>query len=740
MIESIDSEGFEKYSKMIFSFLEDVNGFAVCDSKGDPVWTSDESGRDEMTAAVAFMNQNETGWVNSTEIVDQRKIDQNRIVHKRSLVEEVDGQIGVLVVLSHLTEGMDQNKRFSSVNTALEMIAESILNEYRLTNEINALAEELGDRYEEINLIYETAQQVKNVSEGPRNLRQLVKNCTDYLNVDITVLLLTGKKITSFFEDAENTIPDTEKIVGNLHQLLQWTIIENQIIVINDQNDPLKSKVAKDLPYKLMSFPVLDSNEEVKGVLVAMNHNYRPDFTTGARNILKVIARKASEIIQANTDDLTGLMNRPSIEYHLENALTSSRLQGMEHCFLSLNIDKMKLINDMTSLAFGDDLIRQIANSAQKMVRDYDNIARLGGDELGILLEKCTAEQGQRIAEKICSQISGLTIIWDNNPIEVSASIGVVPVLPNSESIQSIITFAELACGLAKEEGGNSVRVYKSGDETLSKRQDEMRWVGPLQVALREDRFRVYSQAIAPLQSDEEPWHYECLIRLQDQKGRIIAPGQFMPAAERYQMMPMIDQWVIKRALALLAEFKAKGVLGSKSWSINLSGQSFTDKNFLDFVLEQLKGSRVPAENIVFEITETAAVRNLMGAQRFILSIKELGCKFSLDDFGTGLSSFAYLKNLQVDYLKIDGSFVKEILKDKSTEALVKGINQIGHALNLKTIAEYVENDAIKERLQKIGVDFAQGYGVGKPRPLEEALAEIAETEQTERPTSNVQR
>ena len=236
-----------------------------------------------------------------------------------------------------------------------------------------------------------------------------------------------------------------------------------------------------------------------------------------------------------------------------------------------------------------------------------------------------------------------------------------------------------------------------------------MRWFGPLQVALREDRFRVYSQAIEPLQSDEEPWHYECLIRLCDQKGRIIPPGQFLPAAERYQMMPLIDQWVIKRALALLSEFNAKGVLGSKSWSINLSGQSFTDKSFTDFVLEQLQASEVPAENICFEITETAAVRNLMSAQRFILSIKQLGCKFSLDDFGTGLSSFAYLKNLHVDYLKIDGSFVKEILEDKSTEALVMGITQIGHALNLKTIAEYVENDAIKERLQKIGVDFAQG-------------------------------
>jgi len=733
VIQSLDSESFEKYSKMIFSFLEDVNGFAVCDSKGEPVWTSDGSGGDGMVQTVAFLNTNVSDWIKSDEITNQHRIEENRIVYRRNLIEEVDGLIGSLVILTHFGEDTTPDKRFSMVNTTLEMIGESILNEYRLTNEINALAEELGDRYEEINLIYETAQQIKNVSEGPRNLRQLVKNCADYLNVDITVLLLAGKKITSFFEDAQNTIPDTEKIVGSLHRLLHWTIIENKIVVINDENDPLKSKVAKDLPYKLMSFPVLDSNEEVRGVLVTMNHNYRPDFTTGARNILKVIARKASEIIQANTDDLTGLMNRPSIEYHLENALTSSRLQGMEHCFLNLNIDKMKLINDMTSLAFGDDLIKQIAKSAQSMVRDYDNIARLGGDELGILLEKCTDEQGQRVAEKICSHISSLSIIWDNNPIEVSASIGVVPILPNSESVANIMAFSELACDLAKEEGGNGVRVYKPGDETLSKRQDEMRWFGPLQVALREDRFRVYSQAIEPLQSDEEPWHYECLIRLCDQKGRIIPPGQFLPAAERYQMMPLIDQWVIKRALALLSEFNAKGVLGSKSWSINLSGQSFTDKSFTDFVLEQLQASEVPAENICFEITETAAVRNLMSAQRFILSIKQLGCKFSLDDFGTGLSSFAYLKNLHVDYLKIDGSFVKEILEDKSTEALVMGINQIGHALNLKTIAEYVENDAIKERLQKIGVDFAQGYGVGKPRPLDEALAEIVDTESAEK-------
>jgi len=733
VIQSLDSESFEKYSKMIFSFLEDVDGFAVCDSKGEPVWTSDESGRDGMTAAVALMNQNVTGWINSTEIVNQRKIDQNCIVHKRSLVEDVDGQIGNLVVLSHLREDIDQDIRSSSVNTTLEMIGESILNEYRLTNEINSLAEELGDRYEEINLIYETAQQVKNVSEGPRNLRQLVKNCTDYLNVDITVLLLSGKKITTFFEDAENTIPDTEKIVGNLHNLLQRTIVENQIVVINDENDPLKATVAKDLPYKLMSFPVLDSNENVKGVLVTMNHNYRPDFTTGARNILKVIARKASEIIQANTDDLTGLMNRPSIEYHLENALSVSRLQGIEHCFLSLNVDKMKLINDTTSLTFGDDLIKEIGSNVRSQVRDFDHVARLGGDELGILLEKCTAEQGQRVAEKICSQISSLSIVWNDNPIEVSASIGVVPILPDSESVQNIMVFAELACELAKEEGGNAVRLYESGNVILAKRKEEMRWVGPIQVALKENRFKVYSQAIKPLQSEQEPWHYECLLRLQDEKGRIIAPGEFMPAAERYQLMPTIDLWVIKNTLALLADYSDRGELGQRSWSINLSGQSFTDMDFLNSVLEVLKESRVPAENICFEVTETAAVTNLMSAQRFIRTLKELGYKFSLDDFGTGLSSFAYLKNMQVDYLKIDGSFVKVIIEDKSTQALVVGMNQIGHALNLKTIAEYVENEAIEERLQKIGVDFAQGYGVGKPRPLDEALAEMVEMESAQK-------
>ncbi len=733
MIESLDLEGFERYSKMIFSFLEDVDGFAVCGAKGEPVWTSDESGRDGMTSAVALMNQNETGWINSTEIVDQRKIDQNRIMYKRSLVEETDGQIGALVVLSYLTEDMDQDKRFSSVNTTLEVIAESILNEYRLTNEINLLAEELGDRYEEINLIYETTQQVKDVSEGPRNLGRLVKNCTDYLNVDITVLLLTGKKITSFYEGAESSIPDTEKIVGSLHKLLQWTIDENQIVVINDENDPLRAKVAKDLSYKMMSFPVLDGNEEVRGVLVTMNHTYRPDFTTGARNILKVIARKASEIIQANTDDLTGLMNRPSIEYHIGNALSTSRLQGIEHCFLSLNIDKMKLINDTTSLTFGDDLIKEIGRNVQAQVRDFDHVARLGGDELGILLEKCTAEKGQRVAEKICSQISSLSIIWNDNPIEVSASIGVVPILPDSESVHNIMVFAELACELAKEEGGNAVRLYESGNVMLAKRQKEMRWVGPIQVALKEDRFKVYSQAIKPLQSDEDPWHYECLLRLQDQKGRIISPDEFMPAAERYQQMQAVDLWVIKNVLALLEAYSDRGALGQRSWSINLSGQSFTDMDFLNSVLEQVKKSRVPAENICFEITETVAVTNLVSAQRFILALKKLGCKFSLDDFGTGLSSFAYLKNMQVDYLKIDGSFVKEILKDKSTEALVKGINQIGHALNLKTIAEYVEHDAIEERLQKIGVDFAQGYGVGKPRPLDEALAEIVDMESAQK-------
>ncbi|MDP2645279.1 MAG: EAL domain-containing protein [Desulfobacterales bacterium] len=725
----LNQKNFVTYSRMIFNFLEESQGVALCDAGGKPVWTSDEAGRSGMVQTIDSLNQNASGWINSDQIARQRKINQNRTICKRNLIEEFDGLIGVLVVLVNYKDGAQPVERASFIRQTLEIICETVLIEYRLIKEINDLAEELGGRYEEINLIYKTAEEVKNVSEGPRTLQQLVKNCTDYLTVDITVLLLSGKKITSFYENAGNTIPEIEKVIGNLHQLLNWTISENKIVVINDEKDPLKNKVARNVPYKLMSFPILDRNGNVKGVLVTMNHRYRSDFTTGTRNILRVIARKASEVIQSNTDDLTGLMNRPSIEYHIENALTSSRLQGLEHCFLILNIDKMKLINDTTSLAFGDDLIKQVGKIVQGLVRDCDNVARLGGDEFGILLERCSLSQGQRVADKMCSRVSNLSIIWNHNPIEVTASIGLVSILPDSESVLNIIAFAEMACDLAKEEGGNGIRIYQSGEETLSKRQKEMKWVGPIRLALKEDRFHVYCQAIAPLQSKDDPWHYECLLRLHDEKDRPISPDNFLPAAERYQMMPMIDQWVIQRVLELLSKYCDRADFGSKSWSINLSGQSFTDKNFLNFVLRQLKKSRVPAKNICFEITETAAVRNLISAQRFILAIKELGCKFSLDDFGTGLSSFAYLKNLHVDYLKIDGSFIRDILKDKTLDAMVVGINQIGHAMNLKTIAEYTENKPIMDRLRKIGVDFCQGYAVHKPQPLEQMLAEMVDAQ-----------
>ncbi|MFW2374797.1 MAG: EAL domain-containing protein, partial [Gammaproteobacteria bacterium] len=309
--------------------------------------------------------------------------------------------------------------------------------------------------------------------------------------------------------------------------------------------------------------------------------------------------------------------------------------------------------------------------------------------------------------------------------LEISATIGVALIDANTQSSASILSESELARDTAKDLGKNRVHVFQSEDGELLRRKDQMQWVTRIKSALREDRFVIYGQPIVPLQDSSVPHHIEILLRLQDEDGSILTPWTFLPAAERYHLMPEIDRWVVNQTLTMLSEQNNRHAGMQIKVAINLSGQSLGNEEFLDFLLHRLDQVDFSLENICFEVTESAAISNLAEAQHFMSVLKEKGCRFSLDDFGTGLSSFAYLKNLPVDYLKIDGSFVKEIVNDPISDAMVSAINQVGQVMGLKTIAEFVENDAIKDHLKKLGVNYAQGYGVGKPRPILEQLEDM---------------
>jgi diguanylate cyclase (GGDEF)-like protein/PAS domain S-box-containing protein len=431
----------------------------------------------------------------------------------------------------------------------------------------------------------------------------------------------------------------------------------------------------------------------------------------------RVLARELAH--QANHDALTGLVNRRAFEQRLHRVLESARADRSEHAVCYLDIDGFKIINDTGGHVAGDELLRQLGSVLQEHVRKRDTLARLGGDEFGVLLERCSLEQARRVAEDIRQAVEGFGLLWDGKRFSVGASIGLVPITEACEGMSWVLRAADSACYAAKDAGRNRIHVYHSGDVELARRRGEMQWVTRIPRALEENRFHLHFQPIAHLTdpNDERGHHYELLLRLQDEEGRLVCPNDFLPAAERYSLAPKVDRWVISRALKHLA-CQPNALAQLFLCAINLSGHSFADKDLLGFVLQQLKETGVPPEKICFEITETAAIASLADATEFIKTLEERGCCFALDDFGSGLSSFAYLKNLPVRFLKIDGAFVKGIVDNPVDLAMVRSIHEIAHVMGKQTVAECVENMAILDKLRELNVDFAQGYAFGHPEPF----------------------
>lgn len=422
---------------------------------------------------------------------------------------------------------------------------------------------------------------------------------------------------------------------------------------------------------------------------------------------------------QATHDALTNLINRREFERRLERAVDDSRRNNKTHSLCYMDLDQFKTVNDSCGHAAGDELLKQLATTLKTKTRETDSFARLGGDEFGLLLESCPTEKASMLAEVVRKAVEEFRFNWDSKTFKVGISIGIVTITKTSGSAKEIQSAADTACYMAKEQGRNRIHIYETDSNAIAKLANETNWLNRINTALDDNNFVLYFQKIASLHKLNHE-HYEVLIRMLDKKGNTIPPGSFIPAAERFDIMSSVDSWVIKNTLLIMQEEKYENI----NFSINLSGQSLGDFAFMENCISQLEKSTVNPEKLCFEITETAMIANLSNAIRSVSILQGLGCKIALDDFGSGLSSFAYLKNLPVDYLKIDGSLIKELETDSVNVTMVKSIIHIGHSMNLETIAEYVENDAILNILRDLNIDYVQGYGIAKPVPLEEIKLE----------------
>lgn len=416
-------------------------------------------------------------------------------------------------------------------------------------------------------------------------------------------------------------------------------------------------------------------------------------------------------------DALTGLKNRTSFHRGLEELLDEARLHDSRHSLLFLDLDQFKVINDTCGHLAGDEMLKQLAGVLQRSIRANDHLARLGGDEFCILLENCMLDQAREIAESLRVAVHDFRFLWDGKLFSVGVSIGIVGIDRSSGGANDILSAADIACYAAKDNGRDAIQVYERDDLELTRRRGEMDWVSRIDAALDGGHFRLWRQPIRSLADDGEfkIHHYELLLRLLDHDGNVVLPGAFLPAAERYDRMREIDRWVVDHALQYVGKHRESG---EQFHAINLSGASMGDNSLREFVADRLAVHGVDPTGICFEVTETVAIGNFKAAVDFMQALRKLGCRFALDDFGSGLSSFAYLKSLPVDYIKIDGRFIRNLHTDKMDRAIVEAIHRVAHVANLRTIAEFVEDASVVAVLRAVGVDFAQGYGIGRPEPL----------------------
>ena len=516
--------------------------------------------------------------------------------------------------------------------------------------------------------------------------------------------------------EAQATGRHIEKII-DLYREESDEKIENPILSCLSGSQKKNQKLNADIVTKsgakftvqLMVTPLISQAGKLYGAVTVMN-----DVTN-----LRLLARRLR--YQASHDSLTNLINRSEFERNVRKAILNAKTKQKKSSLIYLDLDRFKMVNDLYGHAAGDELLIQFSNLVKSKLRGTDVLARLGGDEFALLLPGCALQEAEEKAHEVLNSIQEYKFIWEQKSFNVEASIGVSEINKKCFDLSYVLSSVDSACYLAKESGRNCVRVFREGDVDINRRRGQERWLQRFDKALNEGRLVVTAQSIINIKDTQGAQTnkngFEILIRMKDDTGRLVPPNAFLPAVERYNRAPKLDRWIIDKVFLLLSE--NRDVLDKiDKCSINLSGQSITSEGFLPFIMAKLNEYGIEPSKICFEITETAAIANLDQATSFVQSLKDLGCYFALDDFGSGLSSFAYLKTLPVDYLKIDGMFVKDIHNDDVSRAMVKAINEMGHVLGKQTIAEYVENEKILTILKEIGVDYAQGFHAGRPEPI----------------------
>lgn len=631
---------------------------------------------------------------------------------------QADVYVGCVVA-----QGSIASSAVAATDRVLAMVCRGIERDWSQLETIENLSVELGNRYEELNLLYgidDSLAAPSGESVGSM-VGTVLDNCLDFLSIDGAAIHVPGHdvEIYRFCDEARALL---RFAAGDGLGALVHTQVLNSAgaLVVNGTGTQPPSIGGERLPFRLLASPVFEGPQRIAGVLCFLRGLESEPFSTSDRKIAEVVAAEVSKALDARFDAVTGLLKRGPFEKLVQETWQHGARPDARAALVQIDLDRFTLINDACGHEAGDRLLRQAANAIGRFAPDEATVARLGADEYGVFLPDFDDEQARTLAEDVVNSLAGSRFVSREKSFEVTVSIGITE-LTADKPLSTALTEVDIACGLVKEGGGNRIRVYRSEDEHLQVRHEQMQWASKLRSAVDDRNFELFAQAIHPIAGPAGvPAHFEVLLRLFDDEGTVVSPAVFIPAAERYGLMNRIDRLVVRNAVEAFAAYQARGL--EVGLSVNLSGPSITDPEFREFAIATVNAAGLRPGSLTFEITETAAISNLAEALVFIEALSAVGCCFSLDDFGSGMSSYAYLRTLPVDYVKIDGSFVRDMVDDTFNRSIVESIHQISRASGKRTIAEFVENQATLALLGDIGVDYAQGYVLDRPGPLAEKL------------------
>jgi diguanylate cyclase (GGDEF)-like protein len=711
------ASSLDPYGQLIRMLLPRSQGIAVYDRSGSSLWLADGQDDPDLHRLAVESMSGEPGT--ALDIDGHSRAFDGATAYVFRLRDE---QGLPLAAVTLLCGGNGEARPFSLVLGLVRPALECLQRELAMRASLGVLARDLSSRDRDLDLLLDASVDHADNARDTDELGRLVQAAVDHLGSALGALIIPEKSVAIVRPHRDPARAADASVVTRTHRhLLSWAQLQQRTMVVNriGGNERLP-------PHKLMSAPVRNSSNRVVGFLALFATPDAEDFGLRQTRIAELLARKVATILMTRFDASTGLPTRSAFEQSVA-ALLAGRATAASDAVVYVDVDQLHVINENFGMHVGDEVIVRVAEVVRRRVPTGALAARISGDRFAVYLADTDAVRATRVAEDIRAGAAELSQTRPDGPLKVSTSIGVAPVpFASKQPLSHALATAEIACKAAKDRGRDRVESFHDADQSIVRRHAEVHVVASLREALAADRFRLYAQPILPLASGPSEPRFEILLRLQSESGELLPPGKFLPAAERYQLIGDIDRWVVANACRILGSNRA--VLDGRAarFAINLSGQSITDLQMADHIAAQLRASRVPADLVCFELTETAAVANLEKADAFMQRVRALGCTFALDDFGTGTSSLAHLKNLPVSMLKIDGSFVRDALTSPRSDSLVKAVAQLARAMGITTVAEYVETDELRLRMANLGVDYGQGFAIGKPLPLVDVLQDLS--------------